>query len=762
MTKYRVIAHGMHETEIDDADRIIKGGQRTEAFVAGVVDDAQIEELRKDGLVVQVLTKVDDQNVPVGAVKAETPASGTMAIPGQRRSLSISRTLKSKRVQRPEIDLSRPNVYLIEIKGPLLADYSQRLKSLGVKLLEGYRNDFYTAFLTPPQVSSVGALDFVASIALYDSAPTAPRAGGALKSLSVTPPAGDTHRIVTYDVRLHRAEDLDTVRSWLETQHVAIAGASSRKIRIYLLGDSPIFAELVDLPEVERCEEYIQPKLFNDRARVLMKIDSSGGASLPFDGTGQTVAVADTGIDDKHPDFAGRLEPPVALGRPGKTDDPHGHGTHVAGSILGDGNASNGAMKGVAPAAKLYFQSLLDSSGGLGGLPVDLDELFGQAYTAGARIHNDSWGAATLSTYTLNSSEVDEFVNRRRDMLIVIAAGNEGKASARRNTPTGVVDWLSLGAPATAKNALTVGASRSDRTSGGLSQYKWGEAWSDDFPDPPIADDKVSGDPEALAAFSSRGPSDDRRIKPDLVAPGTDILSTKSHLAPITNYWGAHANGAYAYMGGTSMATPLVSGCAALVRQYYMSKRQHEPSAALLRATLINGTRWLKGSDANGSNPTGVVPTGNYDQGFGCLDMSLTIPNPAKPGFELLFEDNWKTPKGQLPGTGKRKRFMVTVRSGTPLRICLAYTDPPGRGLQNNLNLFVQTPDNTKLFGNQQLRQSLNIPDVDNNVEIVRIDDPKPGSYLIQVSATNLLRSPQDFALVVTGDFSGSTLQAVA
>jgi serine protease AprX len=761
MTRYRVIAHGMHETEINQAKGIIKDGQATEAFVTGVVDDVQMEELRKQGLVVQVLTKVDDQNVPVGAVKAETPASGTMAIPGQRRSLSISRTLESKPARVQEIELSRPSVYLIEIKGPLLPEYSQRLKALGVELLEGYHNDFYTAFLTPQQVSSVGALNFVASLELYDSTPTAPRRGGALESLSVTPPAGDTHRMVTYDVRLHRAEDLDKVRGWLADHHVDIAGSSNRKIRIYLLGDSPVFAELVDLPEVERCEEYIQPKLFNDRARVLMKIDSTGGAPFPFDGTGQTVAVADTGIDDKHSDFAGRMASRVALGRPGKTDDPHGHGTHVAGSILGDGNASNGALKGVAPAAKLFFQSLLDSSGGLDGLPLDLDELFEQAYAAGARIHNDSWGAATLSTYTLNSSEVDEFVNRRRDMLIVIAAGNEGQASDRRNTPAGVVDWLSLGAPATAKNALTVGASRSDRTSGGLSQYKWGKAWSDDFPDPPIADESVSGDSEALAAFSSRGPSDDRRIKPDLVAPGTDILSTKSRLAPITNFWGPHANGAYAYMGGTSMATPLVSGCAALVRQYYVSERKHEPSAALLRATLINGTRWLKGRDANESNPAGVVPTGNYDQGFGCVDMSLTIPNPTQAGIELLFEDNWKTPQGQLTATGTRKRFMVTVRGGKPLRICLAYTDPPGRSLQNNLNLFVQTPDNTKLFGNQQLRQSLNIPDVDNNVEIVRIDNPKPGSYLIQVTATNLLRSPQDFALIVTGDVGGSKLQSM-
>src|SRR5262249_9788278 len=153
------------------------------------------------------------------------------------------------------------------------------------------------------------------------------------------------------------------------------------------------------------------------------------------------------------------------------------------------------------------------------------------------------------------------------------------------------------GSPATAKNALTVGASRSDRTSGGLSNFTWGQAWANHFPDAPIAGEKVSGDPESMAAFSSRGPSDDRRIKPDVVAPGTNIVSTKASMAPIRNFWGPVQNSTnYAYMGGTSMATPIVTGCCALVRQYYRQNGNAEPSAALLRATIVNGTRWLKGS----------------------------------------------------------------------------------------------------------------------------------------------------------------------
>jgi hypothetical protein len=82
----------------------------------------------------------------------------------------------------------------------------------------------------------------------------------------------------------------------------------------------------------------------------------------------------------------------IARGRKNLADDPVGHGTHVAGSVLGDGSASSGQYKGIAPKASLFFQSLLDSNGDLGGLPLDLNDLFLEAYQGGARIHNNSWG----------------------------------------------------------------------------------------------------------------------------------------------------------------------------------------------------------------------------------------------------------------------------------------------------------------------------------------------------------------------------------
>ena len=415
--------------------------------------------------------------------------------------------------------------------------------------------------------------------------------------------------------------------------------------------------------------------------------------------------------------------------------------------MLGSGAASGGTHRGVAPGAQLVFQSLLDGNFKLGGLPLDLGDLFEEAYQNGARVHNNSWGSVVDSEYTLNSQEVDEFVARRRDMLVVISAGNEGQAAQRQHAQPGSVDWLSIGAPASCKNAITVGASRSSRTSGGYSTLTYGAAWPNDFPDAPIATDPVSGDAEALAGFSSRGPCTDRRVKPDVVAPGTDILSAKSSRAPLHRFWGPGPSPQYAYMGGTSMAAPLVAGCAALVRQHYVTRGHAQPSAALLKATLINSARQLTGGSAVAD--FNILP--NMHQGFGAVDMRQAYPNPTRPALKLEFVDDWQNPAGKFTITGQRRRFQIGVAAGQRLAICLVYTDAPGRALQNNLNLLVEMPGGQKTVGNQGLPLALAPIDQENNVEIVRVNAPAAGNYLIQIAASNLLTADQDFALVVTG-----------
>jgi serine protease AprX len=747
MSKIKIIVHTMHETEQRAAERLIENPTVTDGCMIGEIDESKLAELRATNVIIEPITSSRDERT-----RPETPAAGAKPLAhGEFRTTAFS---TRRAASSPgEIDLSRPNVYLIHIAGPLLEQWHAQLKSVDVDLMESYGADSYSAFLRPNQLDVVRALPFVVDLHLYTGVLSIP-AGEEAVAPSAPPATSAGIAMVTYDIRLQRELDMVPVSAWLGQNHVSVSGKGKRKVRIFLLENSPLREQIASLPGVERIEEYVAPTLCNDRACAILEIRSQGRPLIGLDGAGQVIGIADTGLDDQHPDFAGRVTHIIARGRPTLTDDPNGHGTHVAGSASGSGAASNGLFSGAAPAAQLVFQSLLDSNDKLGGLPIDLNDLFDEAYSLGVRIHNNSWGAKTEATYTLNSVEVDEFVWSHPDMLIVLAAGNEGTEASGRNPKQGVVDLLSLGSPATAKNALTVGASRSDRTSGGYSTSTWGASWPQDFLNPPIANETISGDPQSLAAFSSRGPSDDRRVKPDVVAPGTDIISARSSKAPASHYWGLHSNPRYAYDGGTSMATPLVSGCAALVRQYYARDRGlANPSAALLRATLINGTKWLTGQDSVASNQM----LGNYDQGFGCIDMSVTVPNASNPALVLAFVDGG----AGFSATGEKRRWIVNVGTGGDLRICLAYTDFPARALQNNLNLFLQLPDGTKRIGNEGLPNSLKIPDVDNNVEVIRIPNALPGAYLIQVTARNILHGPQNFALVVTGSLQSNVLSTI-
>jgi serine protease AprX len=740
MATKHVIAYAMDETERDEAARLVDNAQVTESYVIGDIDEDRIEELERAGLVV-------DEVAPAGR-----PTTGAMA----RGTLSAETGVEGWRAgdedEIPPPEPGTPTQWLVSLTSPLMGDMREALGATGAQLDEYIPHHAYVATATPEQASEVINLPFVRDVERYGPSKTGPivlTTGGDDRG------EGDAARV--WDLWLSDASVREQVVSWLEQRDVSVVGDGGRRVRLALPAESGLKREISTLPGVLSMVEYVPPKLFNDVARGLLGVTSdTPERSLPLTGAGQVVAVADTGLQETHPDFAGRVVEVVALGRPNDASDPHGHGTHVAGSVLADGSASDGTFAGVAPEARLYFQSLLDPQGGLGGLPVSLEDLFEPAYQAGARIHNNSWGAATASAYTVDSNDVDAYAAKRRDMLIVIAAGNEGTAANPFNSAPGFVDWLSIGSPASCKNALTVGAARNKRTTGGLSGRTYGSTWPGDFPKPPISEQRLSGDPECMAAFSSRGPCDDRRIKPDIVAPGTDIISTRSDQAPDDNFWGlVDDDPAYAFMGGTSMACPLVAGCATLVRQYFVDHRDTSPSAALLKATLVNGARWLTGADSLADRDARP----NFHQGFGAVSLTTTIPNPAEPDLRLEFVDCWETPNLQLGETGERRRFHVDVERGLTLRMCLAYTDLPGRSLQNDVSFMVQDPTGAKIAGNTGLPE-ITKSDVDNNVEVIRVDDPAPGRWLIQVFARNLLRPPQDYALVVSGALSSALRRA--
>jgi len=195
-----------------------------------------------------------------------------------------------------------------------------------------------------------------------------------------------------------------------------------------------------------------------------------------------------------------------------------------------------------------------------------------------------------------------------------------------------------------------------------------------------------------------------------------------------------------------------VAGCAALVREYFIKQEGWAtPSAALLKATLINGTRRLTGYDAVAD----LAGEPNFHQGFGRVDMANSIPSSLSPDLKLAFVDSWKTPQ-VFERTGQSYRWQITAGDKLPLRACLAWTDLPFRGLQNQLLLLMDDEGGKKFTGNSDAAATLKIAgmiaDPNNNVQIVRVETVRPGRFTIVVNATNLLQPPQAFALVVSGD----------
>ncbi|WP_405674542.1 S8 family serine peptidase [Streptomyces sp. NBC_01511] len=252
------------------------------------------------------------------------------------------------------------------------------------------------------------------------------------------------------------------------------------------------------------------------------------------------VAVLDTGVDQSHPDLAGRIGSAENFSDSPGTGDAFGHGTHVASIVGGSGQASGGSRQGVAPAADLMVAKVLGDDG----YGSESQVIAGMEWAAaqGAEVINMSLGSDTPSDGSDPMSLALNKLTASSGALFVVAAGNSGPGTG------------TIGSPAAADAALTVGAVGRD---------------------------------DSLASFSSRGPrTGNDGVKPDVTAPGVGIVAARAAGTGM----GDPVDDSHVAASGTSMASPHVAGAAALLAQRYP-----DWSATRLKDALISTARIIDG-----------------------------------------------------------------------------------------------------------------------------------------------------------------------
>lgn len=639
--------------------------------------------------------------------------------------------------------------FIVQFNAPVNDDARKTLESAGAFVRGYFPHNALLAELTPPALAQLKTLASVQALAEYlPSDKVQP-------FLASLPTHFSAASRVQVSLQTLSPDDIAHVSAAVRAAGGEVTGTAVTPLWGTVRATLPLSSvqALTALGDVQWIEEYVAPVLFNDQAASVSHLNTTNAWNTwKLTGKGQIVGHADTGLDTGvadtlHPDFQSNIVAIIAHGRPGNASDTNGHGTHTAGSLCGSGAASAGQFRGMAYEAGLVHQSVMDDYGGLNGL-TDLYGIFAESYAYGARIHSDSWGSKTYGAYGNACRTVDLFAWNNPDHLAVFANGNDG-TDANRN---GVIDLGAVGSPASAKNVIAVGAAESDRPtgSGGYSSSTWYSRFGSKFYTSPIRNDYISYSAttypyrQGMAAFSSRGPTQDGRVKPDVVAPGTDIISTKSSAGSYvwTDYL---SNPRYCFGGGTSMATPLVAGTAALVRQYAVERGGiTNPSAALLKAMLTGGSRSLTpGQYGTGAFREIPASSPNSVEGWGQPDIASTV-HPTNSVIRLYDRIS--------PATGATNTFAITVTvSNTPLDIALAWIDYPataaaGVTLVNDLDLLVTAPDGSSFFPNAGTAR-----DDRNTVESLRVASAKTGVYQVRVIGYNVPYTGGAAALYVRG-----------
>ena len=421
----------------------------------------------------------------------------------------------------------------------------------------------------------------------------------------------------------------------------------------------------------------------NDIAR--QRTHAEQAQALPYDlrGDGVVVCVYDGGmIDQTHNDFGGR----VSLCEPGSSED---HPTHVAGSVGSSGALNGGVYRGMAPEVGiLSYQYEACNPYCLYNSPQDIEDNYEEALNDyGADICTNSIGSNIASNfydcdwegdYELTSQLLDEIVTGSvgPPFTILYAAGNE-----RGNGRCGTT-FYTLGVPAGAKNIITVGA---------------------------------TDDNDQISSFTSWGPPDDGRLKPDVSAPGVNIYSTLP-------------GNQYGNMSGTSMATPVTAGCIALMMEKFhrLFSPTYRPLPATIKALLC-----VSADDFGNAGP-------DYKFGHGRVNIQTAIDYMDIFGFL----------EGEIAQAESIDVQIQVTASIQELQVVLAWDDPAAVPMSfvtliNDLDLKLISPTSTvyqPLVTDPQNPSNPATPGRNHrdNIEHVIIQNPAAGNWLVRVVAYDI------------------------
>ncbi|MBW3517725.1 S8 family serine peptidase [Flavobacterium sp. NKUCC04_CG] len=438
------------------------------------------------------------------------------------------------------------------------------------------------------------------------------------------------------------------------------------------------------------------------------EINSGGIQGLELNGEGMIVGVWDAGIPKlDHIDLKGK----VFIKDDSNESMITKHATHVSGTMVSEGSV-RAKGRGLMPKGTLWVGNWVN----------DLEEMIGLG-RLGLLVSNHSYGLDPenmpeyyFGSYTKTTQAVDAMTYNMKYYQPVVAAGNDRKKYLEYNPTKDGRDLLT--AMAVSKNAVVVAA---------VEQ---------------LVDYQKPSD-VVMSYFSNWGPTDDYRIKPDIAAPGVNVLSTVDA-----------TDTAYALLSGTSMATPVVSSIFALWQQYYGILNDN--TKALTSASI-------RGIMAHTADEAGLYPGPDYQFGWGLINASkgtrfLKSANSMQGDF---LEET-------VLGQGEVNTYKIQISEPKEkLEITLAWTDKEGAvklgklddftpDLVNDLNVLVQK--GSILYYPWRLKKDKSNPiaekginDVD-NIEKIEIVNPELGEYTIKVShSKKLFLGEQDYSILISG-----------